>query len=167
MDDNGKITGVTGSKDIVTANNAHLNAIINTALSMDMFKYGDSDILNVAKNRGTHKSTPYLNSICDGKCIFIVDKAYNSANHGLEFTERIPFTLDATELKRPNGIAYDGRQRFDVNTATWRGIACIYLGNPTTSLPTWAASADMFQELTVSDTIATPVRVVNAPEIGA
>lgn len=166
LDDNGKITGVSGSKDIVTANNAHLNAIINTALSMDMFKYGDSDILNVAKNRGTHKSTPYLNSICNGKCIFIVDKAYNSANHGLEFTERIPFTLDATELKRPNGIAYDGRQRFDINSATWRGIACIYLGNPTTTLPSWAASASMFTQLTVPGTIATPVNVVNADEIG-
>ena len=167
LDDNGKITGVNGAKDIVTANNPHLNAIINTALSMDMFKYGDSDILNVAYKRGTHKSTPYLNAICDGKCIFIVDKAYNASNHGLEFTERIPFTLDATELKRPNGIAYDGRQRFDINTATWRGISCIYLGNPTTELPSWAASADMFTKIEVGTSIATPVKVVNASEIGA
>ena len=166
-DDNGKITGVNGAKEIVTANNPHLNAIINTALSMDMFKYGDSDILNVAYKRGTHKSTPYLNDICSGKCIFIVDKAYNKSNHGLEFTERIPFTLDATELKRPNGIAYDGRQRFDINTATWRGIACIYLGNPTSSLPAWANSASMFTKIEVGTSIATPVKVVNASEIGA
>jgi hypothetical protein len=167
LDDNGKITGVNGAKDIVTANNPHLNAVINTALSMDMFKYGDSDILNVAKNRGTHKSTAYLNEICNGKCIFIVDKAYNKANHGLEFTERIPFTLDATELKRPNGIAYDGRQRFDVNTATWRGIACIYLGNPAKDNLSWAKEASMFTKLEVGTAISMPVTVTNASEIGA
>lgn len=163
-DDNGKITGVNGAKDIVTANNPHLNAIINTALQMDMFDYGDSKIINTAYKRGSHKSTAYLNDICDGKCIFIVDKAYNSSNHGLEFTERIPFTLDATELKRPNGIAYDGRQRFDINSATWRGISCIYLGDPTKSLPTWAASASMFTKLEVGTPVVTPVKVVNASE---
>lgn len=167
LDDNGKITGVSGGKDIVTANNPHLNAVINTALATDMFDYGDSKLINSAYKRGTHKSTPYLNRICNGKCIFIVDKAYNASNHGLEFTERIPFTLDATELKRPSGIAYDGRQRFDINTATWRGIACIYLGNPKTELPAWAASADMFTEIKVGTPIATPVKVVNASEVGA
>lgn len=166
-DDNGKITGVNGAKNIVTANNAHLNAIINTALSMDMFDYGDSKVINTAYKRASHDSTPYLNDICGGKCIFIVDKAYNKSNHGLEFTERLPFTLDATELKRPSGIAYDGRQRFDINTATWRGIACIYLGNPNDELPAWAASAGMFTELTASAAIAKPVKVVNADEIGA
>ena len=163
-DDNGKITGVSGAKTIVTANNAHLKAILKTALAMDMFDYGDSKVINPAYDRAEAKSTVYLNDICDGKCIFIVDKAYNAANHGLEFTERIPFTLDATELKRPSGIAYDGRQRFDINTATWRGIACIYLGNPNTSLPSWAQSATMFDEIEVSSPIAKPVKVVNASE---
>ena len=167
LDDNGKITGVNGSKDIVTANDAHLKALLKTALSTDMFDYGDSKLVNSAYQAGTAKSTPYLNQICNGKCIFIVDKAYNAANHGLEFTERIPFTLDATELKRPNGIAYDGRQRFDINTATWRGIACIYLGNPNTSLPTWAASAGMFTKLETGKVIGTPVYVTNADEVGA
>lgn len=163
-DDNGKITGVSGAKTIVTANNAHLKAILKTALAMDMFDYGDSKVINPAYDRAEAKSTVYLNDICDGKCIFIVDKAYNAANHGLEFTERIPFTLDATELKRPSGIAYDGRQRFDINTATWRGIACIYLGNPNDELPSWAQSADMFDEIEVSSPIAKPVKVVNASE---
>ena len=167
LDDNGKITGVSGAKDIVTANDAHLKALIKTALSTDMFEYGDSKLINSAYQAGTHKSTPYLNQICNGKCIFIVDKAYNAANHGLEFTERIPFTLDATELKRPNGIAYDGRQRFDINTATWRGIACIYLGNPNTSLPTWAKEASMFTPITVNAEVGLPVTVLNASEIGA
>lgn len=163
-DDNGKITGVSGAKTIITANNAHLKAILKTALAMDMFDYGDSKYINPAYDKAEAKSTVYLNDICDGKCIFILDKAYNASNHGLEFTERIPFTLDATELKRPNGIAYDGRQRFDINVATWRGIACIYLGNPTETLPSWAKSADMFTKLEVGTPIATPVKVVNASE---
>ena len=166
-DDNGKITGVLGSKTIVGPNNAHLKAAIKTALAMDMFDWGDSKYLNPAYQRATADFTPYLNDICNGKCIFIVDKAYNEANHGLEFTERIPFTLDAVEQKRPNGIAYDGRQRFDINTSTWRGITCIYLGNPATDNPTWAANAGMFTKLESGKAIATPVRVVNASEIGA
>lgn len=165
-DDNGKITGVTGAKDIVIPNNAHLKAALKTALAMDMFDFGDSKYLNPAYQRGTLKSTPYLNDVCEGKCIFIVDKSYNAANHGLEFTERIPFTLDATETKRPNGIAYDGRQRFDINVATWRGIACIYLGDTSSAAPTWAANKDMFTKIELGEAIATPVRVVNAAEIG-
>jgi hypothetical protein len=160
-DDNGKITGVTGAKSIVTSNDAHLKAALNTALAMDMFNFGESKYLNPAFKRAELNTTPYLNAVCNGKCIFIVDKSYNSANHGLEFTERIPFTLDATETKRPNGIAYDGRQRFDINTATWRGVACIYLGNPATSLPAWAANASMFTKLETGAAIATPVKVVN------
>ena len=165
-DDNGKLTGVVGQKTIVTANDPHLKSIINTALAMDMFNYGESKRLNPAYKRATYEATPYLNKICDGKVIFIVDKSYNESNHGLEFTERIPFTLEATELKRPWGVAYDGRQRFDINVATWRGISAIYLGNPTSSLPAWASSADNFTKITVATPIATPVRVVNASEIG-
>jgi hypothetical protein len=163
-DDNGKLTGVMGQKSIVTANDPHLKSIINTALAMDMFDYGESKRLNPAYKRATYEATPYLNKICGGKVIFIVDKAYNEANHGLEFTERIPFTLEATELKRPWGVAYDGRQRFDINVATWRGIAAIYLGKPDSA--TFAKSADMFTAIKVATPVATPVRVVNASEIG-
>lgn len=159
-DDNNKITGVLGSKTIVAPNNPQLKAMIKTALAMDMFNAGDSKILNPAYERAELKTTPYLNGICGGKVIFIVDKAYNAANHGLEFTERIPFTLDATELKRPSGIAYDGRQRFDINVATWRGIAAIYIGDPTVDKPSWAI-AENFTKLSVNAPIATPVKVVN------
>lgn len=160
-DDNGKITGVLGSKDIIIPNDAHLKAALNTVLAMDMFDWGDSKYLNPAYQRATLKSTPYLNQVCDGKVIFIVDKAYNASNHGLELTERIPFTLDATEIKRPSGIAYDGRQRFDINTASWRGIAAIYLGDVSSSAPTWAANKEMFTVLETASEIATPVKVVN------
>lgn len=160
-DDNGKITGVLGGKDIIIPNDAHLKAALNTALAMDMFDWGDSKYLNPAYQRATLKSTPYLNDVCGGKVIFIVDKAYNAANHGLEMTERIPFTLDATELKRPSGIAYDGRQRFDINVATWRGIAAIYLGDVSSVAPSWAADKAMFTVLETASEIATPVKVVN------
>ena len=160
-DDNGKITGVLGAKDIIIPNDAHLKAALNTALSMDLFDYGDSKYLNPAYKRANLKSTPYLNDVCGGKVIFIVDKSYNASNHGLEMTERIPFTLDATELKRPSGIAYDGRQRFDINVATWRGIAAIYLGNVSSVAPSWALDKGMFTVLDVASEIATPVKVVN------
>jgi hypothetical protein len=99
----------------------------------------------------------------NGAGFMVIDKEYNNANHGLEFTERIPFTLDVTETKRPNGIAYDGRQRFDVNVATWRGIAYGYLGAAGTG---WNA-ADKFEQVKVIDTIVKPVNVVNAADIGA
>lgn len=165
LDDNGKLTGVTGQKTIVTANDPHLKSLINTALAMDMFNYGESKKLNPAYQRASYEATPYLNRICNGKVIFIVDKAYNEANHGLEFTERIPFTLEATELKRPWGVAYDGRQRFDINVATWRGIAAIFLGNPESA--TFAKESGMFTKIETATPVATPVRVVNASEIGA
>lgn len=167
LDDNGKITGVLGEKTIVIPNNAHLKAAITSALAMDMFDQGNSKIVNPAYKRAKLESTPYLNNICGGKCVFIVDKAYNEANHGLEFTERIPFTLDAVETKRPNGIAYDGRQRFDINVATWRGIACIYLGDTSSTAPSFASSKDMFTRLSISETAGLPVYVVNASEVGS
>lgn len=167
-DDNGKLAGVMGAKDIVIPNDAHLKAAVTTALSMDMFDFGDSKYLNPAYQRAKIHTTPYLIDICGGKCIFIVDKGYNAANHGLEFTERIPFTLNAFEQKQaPQGIKYEGRQRFDTNVATWRGIACIYLGDPTKSAPTWASSGSMFTKIDVGAAITTPVKVVNASEIGA
>ena len=172
-DDNGKITGVLGAKTIVIPNDAHLKAALNTAISMDMFDFGESKYLNPAYKRATVHATPYLNDICKGtdgksKCIFIVDKSYNQANHGLEFTERIPFTLNAFEKREaPQGIKYEGRQRFDTNVSTWRGIACIYLGNPADDGATWANSASMFTPIAVGSPIATPVKVVNASEIGA
>jgi hypothetical protein len=165
LDDNGKLTGVMGQKQIVTANDPHLKSLINTALAMDMFNYGESKRLNPAYKRASYETTPYLNKICGGKVIFIVDKSYNEANHGLEFTERIPFTLEATELKRPWGVAYDGRQRFDINVATWRGIAAIFIGNPETA--TFAKESGMFTKIETATPVATPVRVVNAAEIGA
>lgn len=132
-DDNGKYAGVSGVKTIVAANDAHLKAAITNALQTDKFNQGESMTVNPAYQRATLATTPYLNDIAatgGGAGFFIVDKAYNEANHGLEFTERIPFTLEATETKRPKGITYDGRQRFDVNCASWRGIAYVRIAAP-------------------------------------
>ena len=156
-DDNGKIAGVHGSKSIVIANDARLKAAINTALSQDML----NGVLNNAYQRATVEATPYLNDILqfkNGVGFLVIDHEYNRSNHGLEFTERIPFTLDVTDLKRPKGVAYDGRQRFDVNVATWRGIAYGYIGEPGEG---WNA-ANKFETIEVVETIAKPVINVTA-----
>lgn len=160
-DDNGKIAGVTGTKTIVAGNDARLRAAIEAALNLDMI----NGLPNSAYKRATLDTTPYLNELpqfANGVGFMVIDKEYNSANHGLEFTERIPFTLDVTETKRPAGITYDGRQRFDINVATWRGIAYGYLGAAGSN---WNAAAK-FEQLKVVDTIVKPVTVVNASEIG-
>ena len=136
LDDNGKIAGVMGAKTIVAANDAHLKGALENALSIQNFKQGESMNMNPAYQKATFATTPYLNLVnaCkDGAGFFIVDKSYNAENHGPEVTERIPFTLEATETKRPKGIVYDGRQRFDVNTASWRGIAYVRVKTPESS----------------------------------
>lgn len=161
-DDNNKRAGVIGAKTIVCANDPHLKAAIETALNMDMFKQGESMQLNPAYKRATLETTPYLNDIpqcAGGKGFFIIDRAYNSENHGLELTERIPLTLDVTNNNRPKGIIYDGRQRFDINVATWRGIAYVYLGTPAGGSGAWDEKAD-FTEITPIKTIVRPVSVV-------
>lgn len=154
-DDNGKIAGVTGQKTIVAGNDARLRAAIETALNTEMLM----GVPNPAYKRAVLDTSPYFNAIpqcANGVGFFVVDKEYNNSNHGLEFTERIPFTLDVTETKRPKGITYDGRQRFDINTATWRGVAYGYLG---TAGATWN-TADKFEQIKVIATIVKPVQVV-------
>lgn len=150
-DDNGKRAGVVGAKTIVAPNDPRLKAVLNAAISMEMF--GQEP--NMAYKRATLETTPYLNDIdaCKGGIgFFIVDKSYNAENHGLELTERIPLTLDVIPEKRPKGIVYDGRQRFDVNVATWRGIAYCYVG---------AASANAWNDKS-KFTQVTPVSVVKS-----
>lgn len=157
-DDNGKIAGLTGPKTIVAANDAHLKAALNAALTMSTFEQTP----NVAYNRATMDTTPYLNAIpqCkDGVGFFIVDKGYNADNHGPEFTERVPLTLDVQNLTRPSGIAYDGRQRFDINTASWRGIVYCHIGTTSSTSSDWNHSSK-FTDIVVSDTIVKPVSVV-------
>lgn len=161
-DDNNKYAGVMGAKTIVCANNPQLKAAIETALSMDMFKQGESLQINAAYKRATLKTTPYLNDIpqCkDGRGFFIVDKSYNSENHGLELTERLALTLDVIWQKRPAGVVYDGRQRFDINVATWRGIAYVYLGTPAGSSGKWDELAT-FNQITPAEAVVRPVSVV-------
>lgn len=161
-DDNNKIAGVIGAKTIVCANDPHLKAAINTALDMDMFKTGESLYNNPAYKRATLQTTPYLNVIeqfTGGQGFLIIDKSYNAENHGVEFTERVPLTLDVIEQKRPAGIIYDGRQRFDINVATWRGIAYVYLGTPAGSSGDWDDKST-FTEVTPLETIVKPVEVV-------
>lgn len=156
-DDNGKRAGVLGAKTIVAPNEPHLKAAISAALSMPEM----NGLPNMAYQRATLETTPYLNDIgpcADGAGFFIVDKAYNAANHGPEFTERVAFTLDVSETKRPNGIVYDGRQRFDINCASWRGITYIRVKNTDSSGAAYATKANF--EVITPLAVAKPVSVV-------
>ncbi len=152
-DDNGKRVSMQGAKKIVAANDARLKGMLNAALSMDMFQgYGP----NPAYQRATLEVDPYLRDLdcCfangEGIGFFIVDPAYNAENHGPEFTERVAFTLNIEERKNPYGIAYDARQRFDINVASWRGIAYVYISStaPTFNKATVLASAGTTSEVT-------------------
>ena len=147
-DDNGKYAGVLGQKRIVIPNDAQLNALVTAALEMEMLSgFGP----NPAYKRAVLETTPYLRdqNCCmkNGKAVgfFIVDPAYNAENHGPEFTERVALTLNVENRKNPYGIAYDARQRFDVNVASWRGIAYVYIGN----------DAPDFNEIPVANTNGT------------
>ena len=165
-DDNGKRAGVMNAKTIVTGNDAHLKAAIAAALSTDVFAKGEVKMPNPAKDRATLKTSPYFLDIdmCkDGAGFFIVDKTYNEDNHGLEFTERVPLTLNAFEKKEaPAGIKYEGRQRFDINCATWRGIAYVRLGTPGNT--TGWNQVSNYTRITPVATIVRPVSVVGSAE---
>ena len=175
-DDNGKYAGVQGAKTIVAPNDARLTAMLSAALSMDVFQgYGP----NPAYQRATLDTTPYLRDLpcCfnsasqKGVGFFIVDRAYNAENHGPEFTERVAFTLNVEERKNPYGIAYDGRQRCDVNVASWRGIAFVYIDTiapdfvevpsvDNTGAITTKTGFDAFTQIEPIATIVTPSSVV-------
>lgn len=173
-DDNNKRAGVLGAKTIVCANDSHLKAALNTALSLEMFNdMGQKTGLNPAFKRATVLDTPYLLDIPAtglktvagtgaqvGAGFFVVDKSYNAENHGPELTERIAFTLNVKAAdEAPYGIKYQGRQRWDINVASWRGIAYVYLGDPTAEAVTWATAAD-FTKITPTATIVKPVSIV-------
>lgn len=180
-DDNGKYAGVSGAKKIVAPNDARLQAALSTALSMDMFQgYGP----NPAYKRATLETTPYLRDLecCfkNGKGVgfFITDPAYNAENQGPEFTERVAFTLNVEERKNPYGIAYDARQRFDINVASWRGIVYVYIGSDaptfievpvlgTDGNVTNASGFAALAEITPIATIVKPVTIVGKVDTNA
>lgn len=131
-DDNDKYAGLSGTKMIVAPNDARLQGALNVVLGMEML----GNTMNPAYKRATLETTPYLRELecCFNKTkqrgvgFFIVDHAYNNENNGLEFTERVALTMNVEETKNPYGISYDGRQRFDINVASWRGITYVYIG---------------------------------------
>lgn len=174
-DDNDKYAGVIGAKRIVAPNDARLKAMLESALSMDMFKETGP---NPAFKAAELDTTPYLRDIpavfdkTNGKGVgfFIVDKAYNAENQGPEFTQRIALTMNVDEKKNPYGISYDARERFDINVASWRGIAYVYIGTtaPDVSTPsvsntgavTTVTGFAAMTKLTPIATIVKPVTVV-------
>lgn len=172
-DDNDKYAGVQGTKKIVAPNDARLQGMIAAALDMEMFQgYGP----NPSYKRATLETTPYLRDLAccfdktnqRGLGFFIVDPAYNAENQGPEFTERVALTLNIDERKNPYGIAYDARQRFDINVASWRGIAYVYIGStaPTFNSVTRVTTSGTtetktgFDALTAIKPIATIVKPV-------
>lgn len=161
-DDNGKIAGVMGAKTIVCSNDAHLVAALRAALSTPAF----CETPNPGYQIATVNSTPYLNGLSvDSHNVFgkrgflILDKAYNAANHGPEITERVAFTLDVTQQKRPSGIVYDGRQRMDINCASWRGITYCLLDTASSTSTDWDYSGN-FTSIVPVETIVKPVSIV-------
>lgn len=54
---------------------------------------------------------------------------------------------------------YDGRQRFDINVATWRGIAYVFLGTPAGSSGKWNDPAT-FTQITPAEAVVRPVSIV-------
>lgn len=175
-DDNDKYAAVQGAKTIVAPNDARLVGMLNTALGEDMLMGLGQ---NPAYKRASLEVTPYLRDLdcCYNKTtqrgvgFFIVDKAYNAENQGPEFTQRIALTMNVEEKRNPYGISYDARERFDINVASWRGIAYVYIGStaPTwISIPSLASSGsaetktgfDGLMALTPIETIVKPVSVV-------
>jgi hypothetical protein len=164
-----------GAKRIVAPNDARLQGLLSAALDTPAF-----DAIGMGPNAGykraTLDTTPYLRDLecCFDKTaqravgFFIVDPAYNSENQGPEFTERVALTLNIDERKNPYGIAYDARQRFDINVASWRGIAYVYIGAtaPTfNSVPQLASNGSTslvtgFNALMAITPIATAVKPV-------
>lgn len=179
-DDNNKFAGVSGAKRIVAPNDARLKAMLETALDMPMFNdIGQKIGPNPAYKRATLETTPYLRdlpccfdrNIQRGVGFFIVDPAYNAENQGPEFTQRVAFTLNVEESKNPYGISYDARERFDINVASWRGIAYVYIGSAEPTFVTGPSlqpdgsvvnvtGFDALTPLTPISTIVTPVDVI-------
>lgn len=133
VDDNGKYADMSGQFTIVAPNDARLKGMLTTALECEMFKETGT---NPAYKRAALETTPYLRALecCYDKSkqrgvgFFIVNKAYNSENNGPEFTQRVALTLNVDETKNPYGISYDGRERCDINVASWRGISYVFIG---------------------------------------
>lgn len=175
-DDNNKYAGVQGAKRIVAPNDARLGGILNTVVSMEMFQgYGPNPAYKIA----SVDTTPYLRDLAccydknkkRGVGFFIVDDAYNAENHGPEFTQRVALTLNVEEQRNPYGIAYDARERFDINVSSWRGIVYVYIGDTAPDfieIPVVTENGDVskatgFNALTPVepiDTIVKPVSVV-------
>lgn len=176
-DDNNKYAGVNGAKRIVAPNDARLQGMLAAALDAPEFNAIGMGP-NPAYKRATLETTPYLRDLAccfdttnqRGVGFFIVDPAYNAENQGPEFTERVAFTLNVDERKNPYGIAYDARQRFDINVASWRGITFVYIGtaDPTTviSVPKWTTGGSVstvtgFAALKAITPISTAVKPVS------
>ena len=170
--DNDKFSATTGSWRIVAPNDARLKGMLKAALSMEMLAGLGP---NPAYERAELEVTPYLCNLdcCYDKTaqrgvgFFIVNPSYNAENNGPEFTQRVVLTLNVEEKKNPYGIAYDARERFDINVASWRGIIFVYIGD---TAPTFNSSPSVNNAGVVSTvtgwnamTALTPIATIVKP----
>ena len=147
LDDNGQRAGVTGMKKIVATEDARLNGILDAILAADDFSaVVGKPTLNLAKGKFKTYYTPYLDGNFEqempqfatdatagyAKGFLILDDQYNKANHGPMMVERVGFSLKGVKTDEPEGIKYLGKQAFDFFCPSWRGIAYVYIGRPTT-----------------------------------
>jgi hypothetical protein len=162
-DDNNELAGVTGAKEIIIANDPNLKDAFETALGeKELRGAGDMSI----RNQGYQKASLYYNSYLDaspalgnGIGAFIVDRAYNEANNGLEYTQRFPLRIRTKEHVDPDYLKVIFDEGRDINVATWRGIAYLYLGKGA-DIPAVLGTYDSFTMIKPISTIVKPVAVV-------
>lgn len=144
LDDNGQLAGVSGTKKIVATEDANLNQVLNCVLSAENFSDTTGKlVLNPVKNGFKTYFTPYLDGNLNqpipqfatpeggiAKGLLILDEAYNKANHGPMFVERVGFSMKAVKTDEPEGIKYLAKQAFGIYCPSWRGVTYLYIGKP-------------------------------------
>jgi len=146
FDDNGKRAGVGGRKKLVMTEDAHLNQAIKAILAADNWSSATGKPeLNPVKDGFDTYFTPYLDGNMDQAIpqfavngtvghalgILMLDPEYNNSNKGPMMVERLGFSMNTVKTTDPEGIKYLGKQAFDFYCPSWRGIAYIFIGNPT------------------------------------
>jgi hypothetical protein len=146
--DNNKRAGLRGNKHLVMTEDAHLNQAIESVIAAEHFSVASGKTqLNPIKGN----FTTYVDSHLDGNDdqpipqfasdngiadyavgMLMLDKTYNKQNKGPIMLERVKFSLDVVKTKDPESTKYLGKQAFDFYCPSWRGLAYILIGNPTT-----------------------------------
>lgn len=178
LDDNGKRAGLRGRKKLVMTEDAHLNQAIYNILAADNWTpTTGKTTLNPVKGDFDTYVTSYLDGNFDqlipqfavdetvghARGILMLDPEYNQANKGPMMVERVPFSLSAHKTVDPEGVKYLGKQAFDFFCPSWRGVAYIFIGDPTTVYD--AAKPETAWANPATFTKITPVAMLEAIEV--